>query len=243
MDNSISFLTFAKVKETSRKIILIMNTLIKVLKKGIKNRMVHIALLCLVGCCYVSSVYSQKVYVWQPKEQGVGRRAGYTNKDTVDVTVYDTRKFPAKAKIECSSREVVAEVAKVVRQAFGGATVRIVNVSDYKNPIANHITVRIGIGGYSAGFGTDAKMGVGAVGHQFSSSAFPVGKWTAVTSFYVRTYDRRGRGLVSNDKEVYKTVTKANSLGITTARRALNESWTDAIPALMVAIDNAILNK
>lgn len=206
-----------------------------------KKNLLKTLVLALACSLLMGTAYAQKIHVWKPKSVGVGARSGYNKSDTINVVIYDTRKFPAKAKLDCSSGEVIAEVAKAVRQAFSGATVRIFNTSNYKNPMANHITVRIGIGAFSVGFGADARLGIGSAGHRFG--AFPEGQWTAVASFYVRAYDRRNRDDFSFEKEVYKTESKKNLLGLTTARRALDQVWPEAIPALMVAIDNGLKKK
>ena len=98
-------------------------------------------------------VHAQKLYVWKPKKQQVSVRPFYQKSDTIDVVIYDGRTINKKSKIECTSEEIVNEFQDLFKQAYSNATLIIHDSKDYsQKAYANHITIKVGIAAYHAGF-------------------------------------------------------------------------------------------
>lgn len=191
-----------------------------------------------------NAVFAQKLYVWEPKPQSVSQRPFYTESDTIDVVMYDGRIFSKKSKIECTSEELIESIYDVLKQAYGKATICLMNSSEYnKKPLPGHVTIKIGIAAYGAGFGTDVSVGIGSVGGSFSYGVFPKGKWNAVTSFLVRVYDKRNGQVRSSEKSISHTDSKSNMLGYSSAKKALNNTYMSSISELLLAIDNGLMEE
>lgn len=119
-------------------------------------------------------VCAQKLYVWKPKKQQVSVRPFYQKTDTIDVIIFDGRIINEKSKVECTSEEVINEFQDIFRQAYSNATLIIHNSKDYyKKAYPNHLTIKVGIAAYHAGFGSDIQVGIGSVGGSFSYGFFP----------------------------------------------------------------------
>ena len=189
-------------------------------------------------------VHAQKLYVWKPKKQQVSVRPFYQKSDTIDVVIYDGRTINKKSKIECSSEEIINEFQDLFKQAYSNATLIIHDSKDYsKKAYANHITIKVGIAAYHAGFGSDIQVGIGSVGGSFSYGFFPKGKWNALTSLFLRIFDKRGGNDTKAQKEISHTASKSNMFGYTSAKSALNETYLQATTEMLLTIDNSILEE
>lgn len=189
-------------------------------------------------------VCAQKLYVWKPKKQQVSVRPFYQKTDTIDVIIFDGRIINEKSKVECTSEEVINEFQDIFRQAYSNATLIIHNSKDYyKKAYPNHLTIKVGIAAYHAGFGSDIQVGIGSVGGSFSYGFFPKGKWNALTSLYVRAFDKRDGNDNKVQKEISHTASKSNMYGYSSAKSALNETYLQATAEMLLTIDNAMMEE
>lgn len=191
-----------------------------------------------------NTMYAQKLYVWKPKSQQVTLRPFYQKTDTIDIVVYDGRIFNKKCIVKCTSEELVNEFYNVFNQAYGNATLVMHDATEYnQKAFPNHITIKIGIAAFSAGFGSDIQVGIGSVGGSFSYGLFPKGQWNALTALYVRVYDKRDGKNTKIQKEVSHTESKPNMFGYATAKSALNTTYLRAITEMLLIIDNSMLEE
>lgn len=176
-----------------------------------------------------NTTFSQKLYVWCPKDQLVKPRQGFLEKDTIDLAIFDGRIFTKNSKIECTSENTVLQLSEFIKKSYPSAVMNVLNFNSfYKDPIENRITIKIGISAYHAGFGADVKVGIGIVGGNFSYGVIPEGKWNAVTAFAVKIYDYRNNLENKKSKDIYKIASKPNMDGYLTAKNVLNATYIEA---------------
>ena len=185
---------------------------------------------------------AQKLYVWEPRMQEINPRPFFEAKDTIDIIVFDGRIIPKKSHVKCTSEEVINHIVDDITKAYKGGTFIIRNASDYnKSPLNNHITIKIGISAYHAGFGSDIDIAIGSVGGKFSYGVSPKGKWNAMTSLYVRIYDKRDNKDKKQTKEILHKASKPNMWGYSTAKNILNDTYIQAITELFFTIDDTLM--
>lgn len=185
------------------------------------------------------SAFGQKVYVWAPNSGQPPHRPLFEQTDTVDVVVFDGRNIPSSSKVECTSEELVSIILDDIQKIYSGATFNILDNAKYYKPSSdNHITIKIGIGAYHAGFGADVDVAIGNVGGNFAYSVSAKGKWNAVTSFYLRIFDKRGGEEKDFAKEILSQDGKPNTGGYTTAKKVLSTTYMNAFSQLCTAIDS-----
>ena len=188
------------------------------------------------------SAFAQKLYVWSPDAASPNQRPLFESTDTVDIVIFDGRTIPEKSKIEFSSDELIEYITSDLQHTYDGATFNILPKSKYyKGVVDNHVTIKLGIAAYQAGFGTDVDIAIGSVGGNFSYGISTKGKWNAITSFYVRVYDRRNGANVEQDKEFVSRVEKPNLGGYVTAKKCLKESYAEASSKMYFIIDSVFM--
>lgn len=197
------------------------------------------SLIFLVFLFSVLPAFGQKVYVWAPNSGQPPQRPLFEQTDTVDVVVFDGRNIPSSSKVECSSEELVSIVIDGIQQVYSGATFNVLDKVKYYKPSAdNHITIKVGIAAYHAGFGADVDVAIGSVGGNFAYGVSAKGKWNAVTSFYLRIFDKRGGEEQEFEREILSQDSKPNTGGYITAKKALNTTYMNAFSQLCSAIDS-----
>lgn len=196
----------------------------------------------LLLCGFAVTLSAQKLYVWLPETNNTAKHPVFEQTDTVDIVVLDGRNFPNKSKIECTSEEFVDYLLKEIQTTYQGATFNILSTpAYYKPPINNHVSIKIGIAAYHAGFGADIDVAIGMVGGNFAYGVSAKGKWNGITSFYVKVSDLRNNANVSKDKEVFSTISKPNIGGYKTAKKCLNESYSQVFSQMVFFIDSVFL--
>lgn len=202
------------------------------------KRLFFIIISIIVAVC----VQAQKLYVWEPRMQEIKPRPFFEEKDTIDLVIFDGRIITKQSHVKCSSEEVVGHIENDIMQAYRGATFVKHGTSDYnKSPYDNHITIKIGISAYHAGFGSDVDIAIGSVGGQFAYGISPKGKWNALTSLFVRVYDKRESQNKKKTKEIIHRASKPNMWGYSTAKNILNDTYIQAINELFFTIDDALM--
>ena len=149
------------------------------------------------------AISAQKVYVWDPQPEVPAHRPLFTSSDTVDIVVFDGRNIPKKSNNKFTSEELVETIINNITEAYKGASFVVLGKEQYyKEGIKNHVTIKVGISGYHAGFGTEMNSAVGFVGGNFAYGFSGGGKWNCLTSFFVKVYDRRGGNSLIEEKEI-----------------------------------------
>ena len=185
---------------------------------------------------------AQKLYVWVPETEDFVQHPLFEATDTVDIVVFDGRNIPSTSKVECSSAEFVDYLIKDIQHTYEGATFNILPTTKYfKEAKDGHITIKIGIAAYQAGFGADVDVAIGSVGGNFSYGISPKGRWNGITSFLVKVTDKRNGNSDEKEKEVVSQVDKSNMLGYKTAKQCLNESYSKAFSQLVFFVDSVFM--
>ncbi len=188
------------------------------------------------------SAFAQKLYVWSPDAVNPIQRPLFESTDTVDIVIFDGRTIPQKSKIEFSSDELIECITSDLQHTYEGATFNILPKAKYYKEVAdNHVTIKLGITAYQAGFGADVDVAIGSVGGSFSYGIATKGSWNAITSFYVRVYDRRNGTNVEQEKEFVSRVEKPNLGGYKTAKKCLKESYAEVSSKMYFFIDSVFM--
>lgn len=200
--------------------------------------------LIIVSLCMFSSfrAEAQKLYVWLPDTEDFVQHPLFEATDTVDIVIFDGRNIPSKSKVECSSEDFITYLVKDIQYIYEGATFNVLPAAKYfKDTEDGHVTIKVGIAAYQAGFGADVDIAIGSVGGNFSYSVSPKGRWNGITSFLVKVTDKRNGNTEEKEKEVVSQVDKSNMFGYKTAKQCLNESYTKAISQLVFFVDSVLM--
>lgn len=195
-------------------------------------------------CAFFMNISAQKLYIWKPSMEDIAQRGYLSLSDTIDIVLYDGRAVPKESKVECSSEELMNEIVNNLKTAYAGATCIVYPPSSYhKKPLSNHITIKIGISAYQAGFGDDVEVGVGreAIGVLFGS--IPKTRWNALTAMNVIIYDKRNGREVKQTKTIQHGLSKHNTWGYKTSRGALHETYVHTMIELFLLIDNSLMEE
>ncbi len=196
-------------------------------------------LFLLVICGFSANLFAQKLYVWLPETNNTAKHPVFEQADTVDLVFLDGRNFPTKSKVECTSEEFIEYLTNDIQTVYQGATFNILPTTYYyKPPKNNHVTIKIGIAAYHAGFGADIDVAIGAVGGQFAYGISTKGQWNGITLFYVQVSDMRNNSNNTQRKEVFSTISKPNIGGYRTAKKCLNESYAQTFNQMVFFIDS-----
>ena len=208
---------------------------------NIMKRIVVLILGVLATSAFMNAS-AQKLYVWGPEASKPVQRPVFEATDTVDLVIFDGRNIPEKSKVEFTSDELVEYIINDLKYAYEGATFNVLpKAKYYKTPEDGHVTIKVGIAAYHAGFGADIDIAIGSVGGSFAIGGAPKGKWNGLTAFYVRVFDKRNGADVEKEGSVSSLVDKPNMTGYTTAKKCLKESYADAFNKLCFVIDSVFL--
>jgi hypothetical protein len=186
--------------------------------------------------------FSQKLYIWCPKDQIIKPRISFLENDTINISIFDGRILTKNSKIECTSENTVLQLLEFIKKSYPSAVVNVLSSDAYfKDLIKNRITFKIGISAYHAGFGADVNVGFGSVGGNFSYGIIPEGKWNAVTAFAVKIYDYRNNQEIKKTKDIYKIASKSNMGGYMTAKNVLNNTYIEACQEMLFFIDESLM--
>ena len=191
---------------------------------------------------FSGNLFSQKLYVWCPKDQLVKPRQGFLEKDTINLAIFDGRIFTKNSKVECTPENTITQLAEFIQSTYPSSIMNVLSTSGYYNdPVKNRITIKVGISAYHAAFGADVEIGIGSVGGNFSYGVFPEGKWNAITAFAVKVYDYRNNQETKKTKDISKTASKSNMGGFITAKNILNTTYIEACQDMMFFIDESLM--
>ena len=201
------------------------------------------SIIVIMTCLLISNrVNAQKLYVWLPETAAFVQHPLFEASDTVDIIVFDGRNIPPKSKVECTSEEFINNLVKDIQHTYEGATFNVLPAVKYFKESENgHITIKIGIAAYQAGFGSDVDVAIGSVGGSFSYGISPKGRWNGITSFLVKVSDKRNGNIEEKEKEVVAQIDKSNVFGYKTAKQCLNESYTKAFSQLVFFVDSVFM--
>jgi hypothetical protein len=199
-------------------------------------------LILLFALLLSSNLFSQKLYVWCPKDQLITPRPGFLEKDTIDLVVFDGRILTKNSLIECTPENTIAQFTDFISKTYPSAKINVLSSSSYyKDPIKNRITIKVGISAYHAAFGADVKIGIGSVGGSFAFGIMPEGKWNAITAYAIKIYDYRNNAEIKKTKDVFKIASKPNLGGYITAKNCLNTSYIEANQEMLFFIDESLM--
>lgn len=183
-----------------------------------------IKLLIIILILTTGSLFSQKIYVWCPKEQIATPRQGLSGIDTIDLVIFDGRVLTPRSKIKCTPEKTINKLTDFIKQTYPSITVNVLNSDQYyKAPVNNRITVKIGISAYHAAFASGE------------------GKWSALTTYSVILYDYRNNNEIKRVKDISRTASKLNTGGFSTAKNMLNFSFIEANQDILFFIDEALM--
>ncbi len=189
-----------------------------------------------------NSTFAQKVYVWDPQPEVPAHRPLFTSSDTVDIVVFDGRNIPRKTNNKYTSEELVETITNNIMDAYEGATfIKLGKEHYYKDGIDNHVTIKVGVSGYHAGFGTEMNSAVGIVGGNFAYGFSGGGKWNCLTSFFAKVYDRRDGNSRIEEKEIISLDEKPNSLGFSNVKKSLRLTYSQSMNKLFSFIDSVLM--
>lgn len=189
-----------------------------------------------------NTIYAQKLYVWCPKDQLITPRKNFLEHDTLDVVIFDGRLLTKNSKIECTSENTVNRLAEFIKATYPSAVVNLLPSNNYyKDPVKNHVTLKVGIAAYQAAFGADIKVGIGSIGGSISYGVIPEGKWNALTAYALKVYDYRGNKEDKHTKDISKIASKPNMLGYSSAKSCLNTTYMEANQEMLFFIDESLM--
>lgn len=157
------------------------------------------------------------------------------------LSIVDARIMSDKGHIKCTSEEIVENLHDLIVKAYPSATIIYDNSKYYKKTNKIGITIKIGIAGYHAGFGSDIKVGIGMIGDSFATMAFPQGKWNALTAYNIKIYDYREGEVNEQSKDISDTDSASNMFGYSSAKKCLKKTYLAATQALFSFIDNVLM--
>ena len=186
-------------------------------------------LLLIIGCSTAPKVF-------QPNEIGVSPRTGFLDNETVDLALFDGR-----INNEYSD-ELITQIKDQLIRTYPSANFNILPSNEfYRDSNPNRITIKISVMSYYAGFGSDVKVGVGAIGGEFGYGIIPEGKWNGITGFTVNIYDSRNNSGKKFSNNIGNVVSLSNLYGYKTAREALDKSYNQSMQELLFFIDNSLM--
>jgi len=201
-------------------------------------------IICILILTFLISenTYSQKLYVWCQKEQIPTPRENFLTETEVDLVIFDSRIMTPRSRIKCESKNIIENLAKLIKLTYPSAKVNYLNSELYfKKPEKNKITIKISISAYHAAFGANVKVGIGNVGGKFSWGIIPEGKWNALTGYNLNIYDYRNENEKKFTHNIGKIVSRPNTGGYWTAKNILNSSYIQANQELFLLIDNSLM--
>jgi hypothetical protein len=185
---------------------------------------------------------AQKLYIWCPEPHEVKAHTGFMSGQDINLVVFDGRTIPSNSRIKCESDSVQRALAKYIQAVYPSCHINVLSDSDYYKPsVQGKVTIKIGIGAYQAGFGTDINVGIGSVGGKFSYGVFPQGKWNGLVSYYVQVFDNRKEPSKKVSKEISEITSKSNLWGYKTAKDCLYESYNKANSELTNFIEDTLM--
>jgi len=203
-----------------------------------KHLFLVISFITIVFC----SANAQKLYIWCPDQHNVKQRAGFLDKESVDLVIFDGRSIPSNSKVECKGTDVEQALKDFIQHVYPSCKLTVLpDSSYYKSSAPDRITIKIGIAAYQAGFGTDISVGIGSGGGKFSYGVFPKGEWNGLVSYYVQIFDNRNGGAKKMSKEVSSVTSKSNLWGYKTAKACLFTSYNRANIDLLSFIEDSLM--
>lgn len=183
---------------------------------------------------------AQKIYIWCPSGFEAKPRAGLMENDTINVVIFDGRIIPKKSKIECTPEQLGQTIFNQLKTTYPSAVFNLLPESDYhkKFIVGNSALLKVGISAYHAGFGSDVSSGVAMINGSVSTVMITNGHWNGLTTLSAQIFS----GSKSESKDISHTASRPNSLGFSSAKKALNMAYTKSIQDLLFFMDQQLGN-
>ncbi|RPE05509.1 hypothetical protein EGT74_24300 [Chitinophaga lutea] len=185
---------------------------------------------------------AQKTYAWCADEIRTKPRIGFLQGDTIDVVIFDGRNLEALKRNGCEEGQLAKNLQRAISQTYPQAVFNILTSEKYPLDAApDRITIKVGIVGYHAAYGTDITTGFGTFGGNFSYGVFPSSSWNAITAYSLKVYDKRNGTDLKKTKDISKTESTGESFGFKSAKKILDKSFTAANQELFFFIDECFM--
>lgn len=189
---------------------------------------ISLSVLLLISCA------TSKTYA--PSQTNTTPRSGFLKNEEIDVVFFDSRSEKEKSK------EVQNSILSYLHKTYPSTSFqRLENSKYFSSPSENKITLKINLAGYNAGFGVKSTSGIGTInGQPFVFNGVSDGKWNGLTGIQVNLYDYRS-GEKKYSKKISDVVSKPNTGGYSTARKALQTSFQNVMNSLASFLDQSLM--
>jgi uncharacterized lipoprotein YajG len=190
----------------------------------------------LIAFFIITSCATSKSYA--PKETSTTPRNGFLKNEKISLVFFDSRNEKQ------NSKEIKMAIKRHLARSYPSANINLQDNSKYfLDSQTGIIIIKINIAGYNAGFGTESTSGIGSVnGKTFVFNGVADGKWNGITGISVNLYDNRNSQSKKYTKRISNVVTKPNTGGYSTARKALQQSFQNVMNNLDSFIDQSLMN-
>ena len=196
--------------------------------KNFKRFCWSLSILFLVSCA------TSKTYA--PSQTNTTPRNGFLENEKIDVVFFDSRSEKQKSK------EVQNSILSYLNKTYPSASFQKLDNSEYfSSPSEDKITIKMNLAGYNAGFGVESTSGIGTInGQPFVFNGVSDGKWNGLTGIQVNLYDYRS-GEKKYSSKISDVVSKPNTGGYSTARKALQTSFQNVMNSLASFLDQSLM--
>ena len=164
---------------------------------------------------------AQKLYVWCPKDQEIHPKVAALNGVKVNLLITDERKFGHRVRSKCTSDDLIADLASVIRQTYPSAMFTI--SSELAKPEKGIVDIEIKILQYAARF-------------------YPA-MWNANTEYSVKIVDDRTGMAIEKSMDIPAYRNFFNLNGYFTAKSNLNKTYAEANADLLNFIYETLNSK
>jgi hypothetical protein len=189
---------------------------------------ISLSVLLLISCA------TSKTYA--PSQTNTTPRSGFLENEEIDVVFFDSRSEKEKSK------EVQNSILSYLNNTYPSASFqRLENSKYFSSPSEDKITIKINLAGYNAGFGVESTSGIGTInGQPFVFNGVSDGKWNGLTGIQVNLYDYRS-GEKKYSRKISDVVSKPNTGGYSTARKALQTSFQNVMNSFASFLDQNLM--
>lgn len=188
-----------------------------------------------------TSIFAQKIFVWCPPTTEISDVTDKLKGLNINVVIADTRKITDTTRVECSSEELITNIAQTITTSYPAAIVNILDTNQYTSAAEKgKVTIRIAVSAYHSASGNDASLAIGNPEGNFSWGALPKNKWNSVAGFHVIIEDMRSETAKILTRNIANIVSRPNIGGSLTAKKALFEAYKEANRELLYFIENTL---
>lgn len=176
-------------------------------------------LLITFATLVTNSACAQKVYIGCPEQVNTKPNAGFLNKQSVDLVIFDNRTILSYAKIECHGTDVKQALKNFLQSEFPSC--KITPLPDTLSaPKPNRITIKIGITGYQA--------------------SLSKAEWTGSVNYNVTIFDNRNKRAKKISEQISNDTSRPNILGYKAAKKCLFTSFDKSNQDLVSFIEDSL---